>query len=303
MKNSYDFLRKILDSITEHVVAIDASGDIQFANRSWSTFADHNHCLVDSDWSGINYIEECDRAAAMGDEFGLQAATGIKSVINNKVAVFYFEYPCHSPDQKRWFMMRVSPFQMQNKRYFVISHQNITERKLAEEEMAKLARTDGLTNIPNRRRFDQFLHDEWRRCCRLKKPISLAIIDLDHFKFLNDSYGHIAGDQCLIEVAALLNQFSSRPGDICARYGGEEFALVWSDTSLEKSKQLAEKILHEIADLNIANSKSPTKDYLTASIGLAEMVPSETLSQNELIQKADDMLYRAKENGRNRIQY
>ena len=160
MKNSYTFLREVLDSITEHVAVIDEAGELVFVNKSWGQFGNDNHCVIGTDWINVNYIEECDKAAAMGDDFGSQAGSGIRSVIENKTDIFYFEYPCHSPDQQRWFMMRVSPFQVDSKNYFVISHQNITERKLAEEKMAALARTDGLTNIANRRSFDQFIDSE-----------------------------------------------------------------------------------------------------------------------------------------------
>lgn len=230
MENSHEALRLILDSITEHIVVIDDMGTIQYANKSWSDFGSKNACSVGVNWRGINYIDECDKAAAMGNDFGEKARNGILSVINKEMPAFYFEYPCHSPDEKRWFMMRVTALQMSCQDYFVISHQNITERKLAEEEVKNLARLDGLTDIPNRRAFDEFLYNEWRRCLRLKLPISLAIVDLDHFKLLNDIYGHQSGDECLIKIGALLKEFASRPGDICARYGGEEFALVWGGT-------------------------------------------------------------------------
>ena len=303
MENSHEALRLILDSITEHIVVIDDMGTIQYANKSWSDFGSNNACSVGGNWRGINYIDECDKAAAMGDDFGEKARNGILSVINKEMPAFYFEYPCHSPDEKRWFMMRVTSLQMSCQDYFVISHQNITERKLAEEEVRNLARLDGLTDIPNRRAFDEFLHNEWRRCLRLKQPISLAIVDLDHFKLLNDIYGHQSGDECLIKIGALLKEFTSRPGDICARYGGEEFALVWGGTSLEQAETLSNRLLEEIHALNINNSDSPINKYLTASVGLAEMVPHLGCNEGELISKADSMLYKAKDQGRNRVEY
>lgn len=301
MKISYEALSLILDSITEHIVVVSETGEIQYANKSWSKFGDSNACDIGADWIGVNYLDECDKAAAMGDEFGEKAGNGIRSIINKAQSLFYFEYPCHSPAEKRWFMMRVTPLHVAGKDYFVISHQNITERKLAEEEVSNLARIDGLTNIPNRRAFDEFLHSEWQRCFRLKKPISLALLDLDHFKLLNDTYGHQSGDECLVRVGALLKQLCNRPGDICARYGGEEFALIWGDTSLGQAKQLASKLLNEIANLNIANSHSPVESYLTASIGLATIVPDNSSSESELISQADTMLYKAKGSGRNRV--
>ena len=302
MERSQEILSLVLDAITEHIVVINEIGEIQYVNQSWAKFGTNNDCRIGADWSGVNYISECDRASAMGDDFGTKAGSGIRSVINNGVPIFYFEYPCHSPEEKRWFMMRVTPLRASRGDYFVISHQNITERKLAEEEIRNLARLDGLTDIPNRRTFDDFLHDEWRRCTRLRKPISLAIMDLDHFKLLNDTYGHQAGDACLVRVGALLKEYNNRPGDICARYGGEEFALVWGDTSLEQARRLSDRLLKEIVALNITNDHSPTAKHLTASIGLAEMVPDKGSQEHELIGKADNMLYRAKESGRNRVE-
>jgi len=243
-------------------------------NNSWSAFGKNNACVVGDDWRGVNYLEACDKGLAVGDNFASSAGAGIRSVIDNREPVFYFEYPCHSPQEKRWFMMRVTPFQSSGTRYFVISHQNITERKLAEEEVENLARTDGLTNIPNRRTFDE----------------------------LNDEYGHQAGDDCLIRVGELLKGFVNRPSDICARYGGEEFVLVWGDTTLQQARKLSEKLLKKIAGLNIPSKSSPVEKYLTASIGLAEMVPTGEDDEKTLIANADRMLYQAKNNGRNRVE-
>lgn len=301
MKYTLEFLKKILDSITEHIVVIDENGSIQFVNNSWISYGTKNNCAVSDDWRGINYLEECDKAASVGDEFGSNAGNGIRSVINERNDIFCFEYPCHSPDVKRWFMMRATPFYAGSKRYFVITHQNITERKLAEEKVLYLARIDGLTNIPNRRTFDEFLNKEWMRCRRLKKPVSLAMVDLDHFKLLNDTYGHQAGDECLVKVGSVLKAYAKRPGDICARYGGEEFAIVWADTPLEESRQLATGLLEAILKLKIENKHSSAGDYMTASIGLSSLVPDTGNDESELISLADSMLYRAKESGRNRV--
>ena len=301
MEISNKFLRSILDSVTEHIVVIDEYGDIQFVNRSWATFGDDNACSIDKNWSGINYLKECDKAAEMGDEFGVNAGSGIRNVINGKNDEFYFEYPCHSPDENRWFVMRVTPFELDTEQYFVVSHQNITERKLAEEKIKNLARIDGLTNIANRRTFDEFLNSEYRRCARLRKPLSLAIIDIDHFKLLNDTYGHQAGDEALKRVASVLEMFANRPGDLCSRYGGEEFAMVWSDTSLGQSCMFANKILEELDHLEIPNKNSPTSKNLTVSIGLSTIVPSQDDTEVIILKIADNLLYEAKERGRNRI--
>lgn len=298
---SIEFLSLILDSIAENITVINEMGEIQYVNKSWTKFGENNECVVGGNWCGVNYLDICDKASVMGDEFGGQAGKGIRTVIEGQKKEFYFEYPCHGPNEKRWFMMHVSSFSISEGNYFIICHQNITERKLAEEEARILAELDGLTNIPNRRAFNEFLYDEWRRCFRLKKTITLAIVDLDHFKLLNDSYGHQSGDECLVKVGKLLREFAKRPGDICARYGGEEFALVWSDTDLNNARSQAGRLLKNIENLNIPNKNSPVESYLTASIGIAEMLPDKDTDLTELISKADNMLYRAKGSGKNRV--
>jgi len=301
MVESYDFLKAVLDTISKHIVVIDDKGNIIFSNKSWGTFGQENECTIAKTWDGVNYLNECDKAADMGDEFGIKAANGIRSVINADKETFYFEYPCHSPEEKRWFMMRVTAFALREKNYHVISHQNITERKLAEEEVLNLSRIDGLTGIANRRYFNEFIDNEWRRCNRLATPITLAMIDLDHFKLLNDTYGHLAGDECLKSVGKVLKGFGKRPNDICARYGGEEFSIVFGNTSLDQAKALVSELLNEIRLLNIPNEASPTLPILTISIGLAEMYPSNEGSVKDLIRQSDKLLYMAKKKGRNRV--
>ncbi|GGX52900.1 sensor domain-containing diguanylate cyclase [Saccharospirillum salsuginis] len=301
MIQTQEFLTKVLDSVPDQLVVIDALGDIQFANKSWHVFGDENASTLSGDWDGVNYLSECDKASDMGDEIGTRAGQGIRSVIEAQNHEFYLEYPCHSPDVKRWFMMRVNSFDYDDRLYFVISHQDITERKLTEEKVEDLARLDGLTGIANRRYFEEFLHQEWRRCARLKKPICLAIIDIDNFKMLNDTYGHQSGDDCLISFGELLTQYARRPGDLCARYGGEEFILLWADTSLKTAKRLVNRLMRDISGLDIPNPNSPTATHVTASIGLTEMTPRPGTSHTDIVSIADDALYRAKEGGRNQI--
>lgn len=301
MTVSYTFLKSILDTITEHIVVINSAGDILFVNHAWTTFGKHNNCLIDDDWSTINYLQECDKAAKNGDIYGLSAASGIRDVIHGSRKIFYFEYPCHSPEEERWFMMRVTSFSHHDTNCFVISHQNITERKLAEDKLLHASRTDSLTDIPNRKYFNEFLSREWRRCQRFKQPISLALIDLDHFKALNDTYGHQVGDQCLVTIGGVLKQYAKRTSDICARYGGEEFVIVYSETTHQQATLLINSLLQSIRKLQIPNKNATTTSTLTASAGVSTMTPSLATSESDLITCADKLLYQAKHNGRDQV--
>lgn len=303
MMGSDKLLKSILDTITQHICAIDKNGNIIYVNRSWITFGENNSSSIHKGWDKINYLQECDKSALKGDKDAIMAAKGIRDVINKVKDFYYLEYPCHSPNEKRWFMMRVTPFKLEEKEYYVISHEIITERKLAEEKVLNLSRIDGLTDIANRRYFDDFLENEWRRCVRLKMPLSLAIIDLDHFKLLNDTYGHQAGDECLKKVGSVLKTFAKRPADLCARYGGEEFAVILGDTTLKNSLTLMNSLLDAIRQLKIPNKDSSVMPTLTASIRLATLYPHACKEKEELIAAADKMLYKAKENGRNHVAY
>jgi diguanylate cyclase (GGDEF)-like protein len=128
------------------------------------------------------------------------------------------------------------------------------------------------------------------------------MVDIDHFKALNDTYGHPKGDECLVKVAGILDTYAKRPGDLCARYGGEEFIMIWGDTPLEKAKNLVEKIRQSVADLNIPNKNAPGEKTLTISIGLTTVTPAKKSAEKDILEKADKLLYKAKENGRNRIE-
>jgi len=303
MRASIRFYRSLVDSITEHIVVIDEQGRILFVNKSWINFGVENGCPSSFSWLGKNYMETCSRSTAEGDSFGKLAADGIGAVISRRSNIFYMEYPCHSKTEKRWFMMRVTPLELQQESLFVISHQNITERKLAEEEVLNLSRIDGLTGIANRRFFDEFLQSEYRRCGRLGLPISLLMLDIDHFKLFNDSYGHPAGDGCLKKISESLRMFGKRPGDLAARYGGEEFVLVLSNTGLTEAVRIAEELLETIRRQNIVFITAPLVERVTVSIGVACMVPQKDIDGTQLVQSADTMLYKAKENGRNRVAF
>jgi len=182
----------------------------------------------------------------------------------------------------------------------------IIELKKLQEELekknAKLARLsayDGLTDILNRRSFDELLKKEWKRAIREGTSISLVLIDIDHFKLYNDNYGHQGGDDCLKKVAQQLNNTVSRAADFVARYGGEEFAVVLPGADLDGAKGIAGKLCASIEALNIKHEFSSVADYVTISAGVSIMQPKGEDKENILIEAADNALYLAKESGRN----
>lgn len=166
------------------------------------------------------------------------------------------------------------------------------------EEQSKL---DGLTGIPNRRLLEEHLHAEWRRAQRNGRPLSMIMVDIDYFKLFNDNYGHLAGDEALKLVADGLKKEAKRPGDLVARYGGEEFAVLLPETDLDGAACLAENLRARIEALNITHEYSPLIKQVTVSLGVAAVIPSHSLPMNILIERADKALYRAKQNGRNRV--
>lgn len=176
------------------------------------------------------------------------------------------------------------------------------ELELANQRLQELADQDGLTGVANRRHFDQHLATEWSRARRSGQPLSLMLIDLDFFKRYNDSYGHQAGDDCLIVVGAVLRSHAQRPGDLAARYGGEEFALILPATDIGDAREIASRVINDLAAYRIPHRASEVSDAVTASAGVACCVPSPLLSSRDLLAAADAALYRAKRNGRNRVE-
>ena len=301
MEYSDEFLRAVLDSVDVGVAVIEDDGKIVFVNDRWITFGQRNGVPDTIQWLGVNYLAVCEEAAEAGDCLALKAVQGIKQILHTEQHSFSLEYPCHSDAEKRWFMMRVSCLVSDGKRFCVLSHQNITERKLAEEKVLSLSRQDGLTGLCNRRYFDEFYQQEWNRCLRQSLPITLVLFDIDHFKSVNDVYGHQVGDQHLRSVAQCANTFAKRPGDICARYGGEEFVLVLGNTKGEEAAMLATRLVSEIEALDIPNEMSPASPVLTISARVVTRVPDKSMHKESLIKEADRLLYMAKKKGRNQL--
>jgi two-component system chemotaxis family response regulator WspR len=167
--------------------------------------------------------------------------------------------------------------------------------------LEQLSQQDGLTGIGNRRRFDDALEGEWRRCARERSPLSLILVDVDMFKKYNDHYGHQAGDDCLRKVAHGLRAGAQRPGDVVARYGGEEFVVLLPGTDRAGAVFVAEQLRQRIFELGIRHEASAVADVVTISLGVASRVPEHDAPATQLVGLADEGLYEAKRNGRNRL--
>ncbi len=176
------------------------------------------------------------------------------------------------------------------------------ELEKANAELKRISTQDGLTNILNRRSFDEFIETEWKRAIRESTHLSLILIDIDEFKNFNDTYGHLAGDDCLKLVAETLHKQLHRPADRIARYGGEEFAAILPGTHRDGALHVAENLRVLVESLKIHHRKSRVSKYVTISLGVATIQPKKDDSAARLIKLADQALYRAKENGRNRIE-
>ncbi len=163
------------------------------------------------------------------------------------------------------------------------------------------SRKDSLTNLTNRYHFDRFLAKELSRNQRKATPLSLIMLDVDHFKALNDNHGHQYGDRCLIDIASALQKHGSRPGDLTARLGGEEFAVILSETGITGARHVAKRIQEEIRNMGIRRDDS-YGTFVTVSMGIASIVPFQATNRHSLIKDADRALYYAKSTGRNRIQ-
>jgi diguanylate cyclase (GGDEF)-like protein/PAS domain S-box-containing protein len=177
-------------------------------------------------------------------------------------------------------------------------HRQLT---LANQGLKRMAYLDGLTQVANRRRFEQHLESEWRRMNRQQTPISIILGDIDYFKGFNDLYGHQAGDNCLRLVARTLNRAAKRPGDLVARYGGEEFAVILPNTDLKGAETVAEEIRRSIRDRRISHKGSSIDTIVTMSLGVASCIPSSKTTAAMLLKQADQALYVAKDGGRDQV--
>jgi two-component system cell cycle response regulator len=197
--------------------------------------------------------------------------------------------------------LTLSPLSADDGLFVALLH-DISHHKQSEDALQRAAMLDPLTKIANRRHFDAFLENEWQRAIRNAQPLSLVVLDVDHFKLYNDTLGHAAGDACLQKVAQALQDHAARPTDLAARYGGEEFVLLFGETPSDAATRLAEMIRTAVEALQMTHPRSPSSPWLTVSVGVATIVPTQLDEIENLFVCADRAMYAAKAGGRNRVE-
>lgn len=271
--------------------------------------ADYNILLAES---GTEALEIAEREMpdtilldiVMPDVDGYEVCRKLKSARETqKIPVIFSTSKCTDEDEVLGLTMGASdyvtkPFNMALVKARV---RNQVQLKKKTDLLEQLASVDGLTEIPNRRYFDEVFEQEWRRAMRSQYCVSVCMLDIDCFKQYNDNYGHTAGDDCLVAVARALSQVSNRAGDFLARYGGEEFVFVWPNCEPDDAAKMAEQARKLVEELAIPHAHSEASSVVTISAGVASLSPIQSSVRKDLIDKADEQLYRAKENGRNRI--
>jgi diguanylate cyclase (GGDEF)-like protein len=312
------FANDVLNSLTAHIAVLDSSGRIVSVNEAWRRFASENGGERETFYVGANYLAVCEAAIHRGrDETLVAMLDGIRAVLRGEQDHFSLEYPCNSPTEARWFIVRVTRYRREAAASVIVSHEDITARKRAEEELRRAkeavevanrelhralareqraARTDYLTGVNNRRHFFDLAAHAFGVARRYRHPLSVILLDIDHFKQVNDTWGHQAGDELLKNVARIAGEHL-READVLARYGGEEFIILLPDSSAQQAMVVADRIREAVAAHGIDTGNGFVK--VTISAGIADALGEED-ALDRLIRRADQSLYAAKEAGRNR---
>lgn len=298
------FAHQLVEMLAIPVFVLDADSRVMI----WNCACEHltgvaaadvvgtrNHCRS---FFGIDFPTLAD-VLVEGPKDDVQPLQPTRGVGQHLSAQTWYNLP--GVGRRRFLAADASPIYDERGRLFaaVQTLRDITDEKMAQLALEQLATRDGLTGLANRRCFDDTLRAEWARALRQRIPLSLLMVDVDHFKAYNDANGHQGGDECLKRVAAAVAS-EMRTNDLVARYGGEEFAVILPNESLKGAATVAERIRTRVEQLRLPDGL-PSKKHVTVSIGAATAMAGPDTSAGELVAIADAALYRAKQTGRNRI--
>jgi diguanylate cyclase (GGDEF)-like protein len=237
-----------------------------------------------------------DRASSLAPVYQQVLLTG-QPILNQEETRTTLEHPMEA---RTWLMsyFPIATHSLISKVGVIVME--ISDRKKLEQQLKRQARQDPLTSLSNRLHFKEVSEFEWKRCKRGMQPFSIILIDIDYFKRYNDTYGHLTGDTCLIQVAQLLMTIGGRAGDLVVRFGGEEFLIMLPETDAIGALHVAESVHQRLRDCQIPHKSSSAGDYVTLSMGVVTCIPNLQLQMDDVIQKADEALYESKRQGRDR---
>jgi diguanylate cyclase (GGDEF)-like protein len=291
-------VRATLDSLSAQIALVDASGEIFLTNEAWRKFARANGTPPNEVSEGANYLGVCDSAGRAGSGEAAAFAEGLRSVLDGRLEGFTMEYPCHSPTEERWFVARATRLlDGALAEGAMVAHEDITERKKAEEATTHLALHDPRTDLPNRRLLADRLGHALSRADREGTTVAVLYLDLEGFKAVNDEFGHEEGDRLLVVFAERLKG-CLRESDTAVRLGGDEFVAVLEGVSGGKEAlALSERIKRALEEpFEVGQSETA----LSASMGIALSTHPHGHPE-DLVRFADVAMYRSKQEGKGRV--
>ena len=302
LRTSEQFAQATLNGLSTAIAILDSEGSILAVNQAWRQFLPDSPPVIQSVVEGANYLRACENATGEEMEEAGRVARGIRAVAADELEVFTMEYPCHSPQEQRWFSMRVTRFPGDGQARVVVAHENITKRKQAELELEKALKVaqeqadhDPLTNLLNRRVFHKRLEAETDFAQQEKTNLAVVVLDINNFKFFNDVYGHLEGDQVLRLVAEKLREVC-KSQDILARFGGDEFALILPDLGRTTLEEVEARLHAGLETLSYRTNDGESLIPVSVSLGTS-LFPAASTNCQEVLRQADERLLWSKTGG------
>ena len=290
------FNQSVFDSLDTQIMVLDHDGVTLQTNAAWRRYAMHGATAAIDSWQGRKYLDILACMVENQPRTMQAAAAGLASVLSGAAPCFKLEAPFFVPADKAWFSMKITAMRDADKR-IVVSHENVSDIKAAEQASLQLANTDALTGALSRRHFLNLAEQERGRSERYGLPLVLLMLDLDHFKLINDSFGHATGDIVLMGFVQTVKSVL-RDSDLIGRLGGEEFAVLLPNTSMKGGQALGQRIIESVCSTPI----EAEGHHITYTVSAGAACLSGQTSLTDLLRHADAALYQAKGRGRNRIE-